>query len=208
MARKIDFVRLRSRSTTDLDRSLKRFASLPSKLKHEEYLILRWAAAMSAVEIHGIWERYVEERLTSLINHNPSQFASLADIRGLKSVSSGLAKYIIRGGGRYFDFKSTSDLLGKGDGWLGRAHNPFRSLSQSDREYIDLLSAIRNCVVHGSDAAQFAYRRHLKTVYGIRSAPEPDEFLNAVDHRNISPAPKEKRIRGIATIIRNSINST
>jgi hypothetical protein len=208
MARKIDVVRLRNRSTADIDRALKRFATLPSKLRQEDYLILRWSAAMTAVEIHGVWERYVEERLTALINHNPSQFASLADIKGLKGVSSGLAKYIIRGGGRYFDFKSISDLLGKADGWLGRTHNPFRSLLQGDREYIDLLSAIRNCIVHGSDAAQFAYRRHLKIVYGIRSAPEPDEFLNAIDHRNSSPAPKQKRIQGIATIIRNAINST
>jgi hypothetical protein len=208
MVRKIDVERLRNRSIGDIDRSIARFSELCAKIGDRDFLLIRWSSAMTAVEIHGIWERFVEERLVSLINHNPSHFANQADIKGLTRVSSGLARYIIRGGGRYFDFRSMSELLQKADSWLGKENNPFRALPPRDREYVDVLSAIRNCVVHGSDAAQAAYRRNLRIVYGVKSAPEPEEFLNAIDFRKTSPARKEKRLKGIAAVVRHAINST
>jgi hypothetical protein len=156
MTRKIDVKRLRNRSISGIDRSIARFEKLCTKIGGEDFLLIRWSSAMTAVEIHSIWERYVEERLVSLINHNPSHFANQADIKGLTRVSSGLARYIIRGGGRYFDFRSMSDLFQKADGWLGKENNPFRALTPRDREYIEVLSAIRNCVVQRRSAGSLS----------------------------------------------------
>ena len=163
---------------------------------------------MIAVEIHGIWERYVEKRLVAALNHRPQHFLSEQDIKGVSRVSSGLAYYVIRGGGRFLDFRSMPDLLEKADRWLGQAHNPFRPLTANDRQYIDALAAIRNCVVHGSDAAVATYKRQLRTVYGIRSAPEPGEFLKAKDNRASSPARKNSRLFGLVTVVIRAIQQT
>jgi hypothetical protein len=58
-------------------------------------------------------------------------------------VSLGLAFYIVRGGRKFFDFGSMSDVLRKGDDWLGARANPFRKLAATERNYLDALSAIR-----------------------------------------------------------------
>ena len=99
-----------------------------------------------------------------------------------------------------------SELIDKADTWV--AVNMFRALPKSDRNYIDALAAIRNCVVHRSDAAMLAYRRSLRQVYGIKLAPGPDEFLYAKDFRNSSPARYQRRLYGLMTVVRRSVLST
>jgi hypothetical protein len=173
-----------------------------------DYLLLRWMSRMTAVEAHAIWERYVENRLVAAINHNPQHFLSEHNIKGVQRVSYGLATYVVRGGNRFFDFRSMSDLIGKADKWLAPSHNTFRSLPPNDRKYIDALAAIRNFIVHGSDAAQLAYKRELRNVYGVHSAPQPDEFLYAQDNRPGSPARYQIRLFGLMTILEQAITNT
>ena len=97
------------------------------------YSAQRWIAKMTAVEIHAIWERYVEQRLVTALNHSPHHFLQDNDVKGVKRVSAGLALYLVRGGGKYFDFRSMSDLFAKADAFLGRDANPFRNLPARDR---------------------------------------------------------------------------
>ncbi|WP_316195806.1 MULTISPECIES: hypothetical protein [unclassified Bradyrhizobium] len=164
---------------------------------------------MTAVEIHGIWERYAEDRIVAGLNHDSSHFISEESISGVSHVTVGLASFIVRRGNKYFDFRSMGDLIGKADGWLGMgSKNPFRSLPAHDRNYIDVLASIRNCVVHGSDAAWGSYRAKLESVYGISYAPEPDEFLNAKDNRATSPLRYQSRLKGLAKIVERSISQT
>jgi hypothetical protein len=61
---------------------------------------------MTAVEVHQTWERYVEMRLIAALNHDARHFLAAQNITGANHVPLGLATYIIRGGNRYFDFKS------------------------------------------------------------------------------------------------------
>ena len=196
MPRTIDLPALKTRSTNAVNHAIARYERAVIAQLH--YALVRWIAKMTAVEIHAIWERYVEGHLVAALNHNARHFLVENSIVGVSRVSSGLASYVVRGGGRFFDFRSMSDLMQKGDRWLGAAANPFRLLSADDRAYIDALAAIRNCSVHKSDAALHAYRRVLRTQYGIRSAPEPDEFLNAQDRRGTSPGRYQSRLHGLA----------
>lgn len=206
MPRTIDVQRLKARSINAVNHSVGRYDAIAPAGLH--YLIVRWAAQMTAVEIHAIWERYVENRLVAALNHHPRHFLREHNIKGVSRISSGLAVYVVRSGGRYFDFRSMSDLIDKGDRWLGRAENPFRSVSSDDCSYIDALAVIRNCVVHRSEAAVASYKRYLRSVYGIRYAPEPDEFLNAVDSRPASPVRHKSRIHGLATVVIRAIQHT
>lgn len=173
-----------------------------------DYLLVRWIAQMTAVEIHTIWECYVEERLVAALNHRPSYFLSENSVRGVSRVSAGLGLYIVRGGGRYFDFRSISELMNRADRLIGGSHNPFRTISTGDRAYIDALSTVRNYVVHGSEAAVTSYKRVLRAVYGIHAAPKPDEFLNARDFRASSPARYQSRLHGLLAVVRRVIQNT
>jgi hypothetical protein len=173
-----------------------------------EYLFARWVCKMVAVDIHETWERYVEDRLAAALNHSPQFFLETHDIRGVTNISAGFAYYIVRSGGRFFDFRSTSDLFSKSDDWLGRSTNPFRKLSTNDCKYIDALAAIRNYTTHGSDAAGKAYRRHLKELYGVKSAPKPDEFLFAKDYRSDSLERYKPRIYGLIAAVEKAIGDT
>jgi len=206
MPRTVDLSGLKTRSLHALSHAMERYKA--ANKASLDYLLVRWIAEMTAVELHAIWERYVENRVVAALNHDAAHFLKEQGIKGVSRVSSGLAFYVVRGGGRYFDFRSMSDLLDKGDRWLGKAKNPFRSLSADDRSYIDALAAVRNCVVHRSDAAVGSYKRSLKTVYGMRSVPEPDEFLTAKDLRAASPARYESRLRGLATVVIRSVQNT
>ena len=76
------------------------------------------------------------------------------------------------------------------------------------RDYIDAPAAIRNCVVHGSDASVIAYKRHLRQVYNIHSAPEPDEFLGSIDNRTNSPGRYERRLNGLANVLKDAIQAS
>ena len=81
-------------------------------------------------------------------------------------------------------------------------------IAPSDRHYIDALAAVRNRVVHGSDASVAAYKAVLRSVYGIASAPAPDEFFNATDYRSTSPDRYTSRLNGLATVVKRAIQST
>jgi hypothetical protein len=207
MPRKIDLVKLKHRARKDISTSLGRIQH--AEQSKFDYMLIRWMSAMTAVELHGIWERYVEKRIVAGLNHDSSHFISEEAISGVAHVTVGLASFIVRGGNKYFDFRSMADLIGKTDRWLGSGEkNPFRSLPLNDRNYIDVLAAIRNFITHRSDAAWSTYRAKLKSVYGILYAPEPDEFLNAKDNRAVSPARYQSRLKGLATVIERSITQT
>lgn len=79
---------------------------------------------MSVVELHGIWERYAEARLVALLNHNSTHFVSEQNLTGIEHVSMGLASYIVRGGNRYFDFRSMGELIKRADRCAGQGLNP------------------------------------------------------------------------------------
>jgi hypothetical protein len=185
LPRKFDLRKLRSNAQADL----RELIHLVTKVSVDkgEYLFARWTCRMVAVDVHAIWERFVEDRAAGALNHNPNHFLKEHDVKGVTNISSGLAYYIVRGGARYLDFRNMSDLFSKSDGWLGKSTNPFRNVASDDLPYIDALSAIRNFVAHGSDAAQKSYKRHLHSCFGIKSSPEPGEFLFAKDFRPSSP---------------------
>lgn len=206
MAKKVNLVAMKRESVYSAVKALGRY----DKASSEEigHNFIRWVAQMTAVEIHTIWERYVEERLVAALNHNAKHFLEHNDIKGVSHVSTGFAYYIVRGGGKYFDFRSTDELIKKADSWLGKQDNPFRKLDALERKYIDTLSAIRNCVVHGSDASLTRYKSALKSVYGIKAAPEPDEFLNAKDFRPSSIARRKSRLFGLVAVIVRAIHKT
>lgn len=168
----------------------------------------RWVSQMTAVEIHAIWERYVERRLITALNHGPSFFLVENDIRGVSRISAGFAAYLVRGGRQFFDFRSFAELLQTGDRLLGRDNNPFRVISNRQKQYVDCLAAIRNLVVHRSDAAAKSYRNQLRAIYGIVAAPEPQEFLNAIDYRSSSPSARMRRLYAFATVVTEVIEGT
>jgi hypothetical protein len=206
MARKFDLTKLKRKAMQELMQA----RALIGKVEADktDYLFARWVCKMVAVDIHGSWERYVEDRLAAALNHQPSFFLESHDVRGVKNISSGFAYYIVRSGGRFFDFRSVSDLTSKGDDWLGKSANPFRKLSNSDRKYIDALAVIRNFITHGSDAANSAYRRKLSELYSITYAPKPDEFLFTKDYRSGSQARYKPRIYGLIVAVEKAINDT
>jgi len=206
MPRPVDLPAIKTRSTNALNGGLARYDAAVAAGFH--YRLLRWIAKMTAVELHTVWERYVESRLVAALNHNPQHFLTENSVRGVRRVSCGLAFYVVRTGGRYFDFRSMSDLIDKADRMVGRALNPFRAVTVDDKNYIDTLSAVRNVVVHGSEAAVTSYKRSLRSTYGIRAAPEPDEFLNARDLRAGSPARYRSRLHGLATFVARAIRDT
>ena len=206
MARTIDLAKLKRGAEAKLSKSINQIdASIGAKLN---YLLLRWMCRMTAVAVHAIWERYVEDRLVAALNHDPQHFLQEHSIKGVKHVSYGLATYVIRGGARYFDFRSMDELISKANRWLGRSNNRFATLPKTDRDYIDALAAIRNFVVHESDAAFASYKRQLRHVYGVRSVPTPEEFLHAKDFRATSPCRYNPRLHGVVTVIWRSIQNT
>jgi hypothetical protein len=204
MARKVDLSALRKRATQEVREAMTLYDSAGAF----DYWYQAWIAKMTAVEVHAIWERYVETRLVAALNHNPKHFIEQQGIAGLTRISTGLARYIVRGGRPYFDFRSIEDLLGKANHWLGSAANPFNALSPPNRAYIDCLAAIRNCVVHGSDASINAYKRRVRTVYGVVAVPETQEFIHAKDYRPTSPARNKSRLHGLAEVVVKAIQTT
>ncbi|UYO43993.1 hypothetical protein KQX63_21885 [Rhodopseudomonas palustris] len=203
MAKKIDLKKLKSRSLNEIDTCIIRVQDSVAAGGH--YTLIRWMSAMTAVQLHSVWERYAEWRLVAALNHNAKHFIAEEGIVGVSHVSSGLASFIVRGGNRYFDFRSMSDLIAKSDRWLGRAENPFRNLDKVDSSYIDALASVRNAVVHGSDAAKRTYCYHLNKVYGIKFAPTPEEFLNAKDNRAGSPSRYQPRLTGFSVVVKKAI---
>ena len=203
MARKFDLKKLRSSAQADLHESIHIVTRVSAD--KSDYLFPRWICKMTAVDIHATWERFVEDRAAAALNHNPHYFLKEHDVKGVTNISSGLAYYIVRSGGRYFDFRGMSDLYSKSDDWFSKSGNPLRNVSVTDSQYIDALSAIRNCITHGSEAAQKAYKRHLHSCFGIKSPPKPDEFLFAKDFRPTSPMRYSARILVLITVLERVI---
>lgn len=206
MPRTINLLALKERSQAAIRDVVDRHASQVEAGLH--YSLLRWIAQMSAVEIHTVWERYAESRLIAALNHDATHFLRENSIVGVARVSSGLAAYVVRGGNRYFDFRSVDELVGRGNRLLGATNNPFRTIAPGDRAYLDALAAIRNCVVHQSHAAGVSYRKALRAVYAVAAAPEPNEFLNAVDRRAASPARHQPRLNGLGAVVIRAIHVT
>jgi hypothetical protein len=206
MTRPIDLERIRRLAQRSLKRSMGRYKdAVSAKL---DYLMVRWTAQMTAVELHVVWERFAEDRLVAALNHDSSFFLETHQVLGITRVPNGLARFAVRGGDKYFDFRSCADLIDRADRLVGKARDPFRKIPTDDRQYLDVLSAIRNRVVHASDAAIAAYRRALRGVYGIRAAPEPAEFLSALDYKKGSPARRRSRLHGLALVLERTIAAT
>ena len=206
MPRLVDIGALQNRTSAMIGRTALRYTRAAQNVA--DFQLLRWIAQMSAVELNVIWERYVEKRIVAALNHDSAHFLTSNNIVGVRRVSAGLADFIIRGGKQYFDFRDCSDLLGRTNQWLTRARNPFSALSQNDRMYLDTLSAIRNSVAHQSNAATRRYKSMLRRAYNIRSAPAPEEFLNAIDYRQHSPARGFARIIGLSEIVAGAVVKT
>ncbi len=60
----------------------------------------------------------------------------------------------------------------------------------------------------GHQASIAAYKQNVKSVYGIKSAPGPDEFLNAKDYWTVSPARYKSRLHVLAEVIERTIQNT
>ena len=206
MPRLIDVRRLQVDAVEEVFDMLDRYEDATETI--DDYDLQRWIAQMSAVELNGTWERYVERRLVAQLNRKPAHFIKANDIRGITAITSGLAVYIIRGGRSYFDFRGSGDLKGKIKAWFSEADNPFQELDDDAWGYIDTLAATRNCIVHGSDVSIDRYRKMLRVVYGMRLIPSPSEFLNAQDQRANSPARRKPRLLGLAEVIMQAIEQT
>ena len=166
-----------------------------------------WVAAMTAVEVYATWERYAEERLTIALSNHPEHFLKEKHVRGVTKIPLGLATTLILGRNKYFDFRSTDELIKHGKTMVGTTHNPFDSL-RTVKNYLDALSAIRNYIVHQSESALKAYKDKLSTVYGMKHHSFPTVFLNSIDRRGNSPARNEPRIIGLITTVENAVTST
>jgi hypothetical protein len=129
MARTIDIPKLKAGSVRALHAARSRILYFGEPSFLQEAQLLKWICAMTTVEMHKVWERYVERRFAAALNHDANHFIKREEIKGVSHVSSGLAFYIVMGGDRYFDISSMSDLLSRGDRLLGHANNPFRALS-------------------------------------------------------------------------------
>ncbi|HZP75838.1 MAG TPA: hypothetical protein VFB45_06840 [Pseudolabrys sp.] len=208
MPRTIDVDKLKAGSIHALDAALNRLRNLGWIGSDEELTIYRWTAAMTAVEVHAIWERYAERRLVAALNHYPDYFIEQEEIKGVSRISSGLAFYVVRGGSRYFDFRSSSELLKKGDALLGQPDNPFRGITKHNRDYLDALAAIRNLVVHDSSAATASFKRLARSVYAVQYPGGAGEFLCAVEHRAGQPGRGKSRLSGLIAVVMDSVNSS
>lgn len=204
MPRRPDISRVKVNAKEDLDDTRTRY--MTAHESNMDYLLVRWIASMTAVEVYAIWEWYAEERLTRALANSPRHFLEENDIRGLKSIPIGLATVLVRGGNRYFDFRSTGDLIDKANRLVGKSENPFRNLPTQVKRYLDTLGAIRNYVVHQSDSALVSYKKYLTEVYNIKSKPEPDEFLNAIDKRASSLTRFKPRLVGLMGTVKQAID--
>jgi len=198
-----DLPRLRAKTLKEINFALSHYKKTVAK--NSDFQLIWYIGMMAAVDMHATWERFAEGRLIVALNHDPSPFITANLIRGIKRIPVGLATVLVRSGARYFDFRSTGELIDKGDRLLGKSSNPFRKIPEADRKYLDTLSAVRNCIVHRSTLAFSAYKRSIRKTYGIKSAPEPEEFLAAVDRRVESPARNDSRLHGLATVLRKTI---
>ena len=165
-------------------------------------------AEIVAVHLYAQWERYAEERLTEALVKHSSKFLDSNGIRRMKSIHKNLALVFVREGHRYFDFRSTGELMQKSDRLVGSENNPLRRLTAQLKSDLDTLGAIRNHIVHLSDSAGKSYNKRLSTSYGLISSPYVQSFLTAIDRRKSSPARNKERIIGLMEILRQAVLAT
>lgn len=209
MPKTISVKALKQDAVKDVDLALDRYDNVPKPAKGDDnaYWFKAWVAQMTVVELNAIRESYCEERLVAALNNFSQHFLTTNRAKGIRRIPAGLAGYIVRGGRSYLDFRSSGDLLKKSDDLLTKSKNPFDPL-RKDHKYIDLLSAVRNRVVHYSHASWVKYKQALREVYDIHSAPETQEFLQALDKRMVSRARRKSRLHGIAKKLIEAINKT
>jgi hypothetical protein len=168
----------------------------------------KWILRMSVVDVHSVWERFCEDRLAIALNHDPKHFLERHEVRGVSHISKGLAYFIVRGGLRYFDFRSMADLIGKADHCVGQDSNPFRRILPDRRIYLDILATVRNFVVHGSAASEVAYKATVVKNYGLRVAPKVQDFLGRIDLRQESLAQNRPHLVGFIRVVDSAIDTT
>lgn len=159
------------------------------------------------VEIFTVWERYVEDRLIAALKKHPRHFLVQNKAERLKRIPVGLCGFIVRGGRRYFDVPNLDGLVGLANALLSESKNPFRAL-KGKYEYIDLLAAARNRIVHDSSFSWERYSKCVRAVYNIRKVPEPIEFLHAKNRRGQNPGRGKARLYGIAQKVIEAIQTT
>jgi hypothetical protein len=86
MARKVDVRRLKAGSTAAVNGGITRMGRALEK--GADHYLLRWMAAMTIVEIHSVWERYIEKRLVAALNHDATHFFEEEEIKGITHVST------------------------------------------------------------------------------------------------------------------------
>ena len=79
MARKFDLKKLRSDAQADLREAINIITK--TSVNPAEYLFTRWVCKMVAVDIHGVWERFIEDRAAAALNHDPHYFLKEHDVR-------------------------------------------------------------------------------------------------------------------------------
>jgi len=203
MSSRVDLNGIRARAVKELDYAL----SLYNRAVKEkiDFKLIRYLGAMAAVDIHATWERFTEDRLIAALHYDPTTFFRANEIRGIKRLPVGLATILVRERSIYFDFRSTDALIDKADRLLGKSANPFRKIPADDRGYLETLFKVRNCIGHRSKLAYSNYKSLIRKIYGIRSAPEPEEFLSAIDRRVNSPARNQSRLHGLIVVTRRTI---
>ena len=199
MPRQIDISSIRREATRSIALSEDRFRRFEASAPRLDDL--RWLCCMTLVEFHTAWERFAERRLVAALNQNPSHFLQENSVRGLTRIPAGLAQVLARGGGKFFDFRSCSELIDKSAKLVSAANDPFRGIDASLRNHLDAMSSIRNVVVHASDSSKDAYKKKLRAVFSISSAPSVGEFLDSIDRRANSPLRGRKRVTMLGHVV-------
>ena len=213
MARRMNLSRLKKEAKTSLKQLEDQLGFLTSGWSEDYALQIeedasKWISRMSVVDVHSVWERFAEDRLATALNHEPKYFLECHEVRGVSHISKGLAYYIVRGGLRYFDFRSMGDLIGKADYCVGQDLNPFRKIPPERRKYLDILATVRNFVVHGSVASEAAYKATIVKNYGLSAAPKVQDFLGKIDRRQESLAQNRPHLLGFIRVVDSAIDAT
>lgn len=205
MPRKTDVSNLRRKTENELNELVNLWHKLcgATPLAIDEK---RWIACMILVNLQAIWERFAEKRLVSVINHSPEHFLLQNDVRGIKKIPVGLAYALIRRGGKYFDFRSYSELIDISKKLVGDSINPFPVLKGSIDEYLDTIAVVRNYIVHKSDSAYIAYKKRMKDKYSMYYPSGPGEFLLSIDYKEDSLKKNESRIYGFFEAVKKAVS--